>query len=304
VRLRATAIATILLLAALALAGPATAATSGVRLTATVNGVDVASASQGHPLKLVPSQPARIRLTINNASSSAITVATVKLSGRVAGLTFFAFYTSVDFTVFAGTTQELDYSLNLTGLSGQATGLIGGSLEIEDQHNHKIASIATVTDVRGSIYSVYGLFGLALVVLTLLALADNALAIARHKMPANRWRRGLRVMTPGIGIGLVLVFTMSAVRVWVPSPAKWWLVGAIFAVVFFALGYLTPTPVIEEDEDDDVHYYEPPPVGEGHPEYVVPPPPPPPVGFVPPPVPPSPPSTPPPPSTPEVGRLW
>ena len=36
------------------------------------------------------------------------------------------------------------------------------------------------------------------------------------RLSANRWRRGLRLLTPGIGIGLVLVFSASVARWWVP----------------------------------------------------------------------------------------
>jgi peptidoglycan/LPS O-acetylase OafA/YrhL len=106
-----------------------------------------------------------------------------------------------------------------------------------------------VADVRGSLWSVYGLLGLALLVLTALATVDAAIAIARHKDSQNRWRRGLRLLTPGIGIGLVLAFTASVARWWVPSTRLWLLVAGITAVTFFVLGYFSPTPE-NEDEDD------------------------------------------------------
>ena len=108
-----------------------------------------------------------------------------------------------------------------------------------------------VTDVHGSLVSVYGLFGLALLVLTILAFADVLLAIARHRMSPNRWRRGLRFLTPGIGLGLVLVFTLSALAVWVPSPGTWLVTVVVSAAVFFVLGYLSPTPRATEEEDDE-----------------------------------------------------
>jgi hypothetical protein len=59
------------------------------------------------------------------------------------------------------------------------------------------------------------------------------------------------MLTVGIGLGLVLVFTLSAVRVWSPSPARWFVVVAISALVFFVLGYLTPAPVDDEELDDE-----------------------------------------------------
>ena len=71
--------------------------------------------------------------------------------------------------------------------------------------------------------------------------------VARHKDSQNRWRRGLRMLTPGIGIGLVLAFTASVARWWVPSTHVWLLTAGITAATFFVLGYFSPTP----DEDDD-----------------------------------------------------
>ena len=75
-------------------------------------------------------------------------------------------------------------------------------------------------------------------------------------MPPNRWRRGLRMLTPGIGIGLVLVFSCRALRCGYRRPGTWLIVVLVFAVVFFVLGYLTPNPTVEgeDDEDDDDLY--------------------------------------------------
>lgn len=117
-----------------------------------------------------------------------------------------------------------------------------------------IATIATVTDVRGSLFSVYGLFGMALVVLTTMALLDAALGLARHRLSANRWHRGMRLLTPGIGIGLVLAFSASVLRLWVPNTGQWLFLAGLTAAAFFALGYFSPTPETEDDEpaDDDI----------------------------------------------------
>jgi hypothetical protein len=142
----------------------------------------------------------------------------------------------------------VQYKLDLTDLKHQATGLVATELIVRDHERDQVAVVHMVSDVRGSLWSVYGLLGLALLVLTALATVDAAIAIARHKDSQNRWRRGLRLLTPGIGIGLVLAFTASVVRFWVPSTQLWLLVAGITAATFFALGYFSPTP---EDEDED-----------------------------------------------------
>lgn len=238
------------LVAGLVLAAPAQAASGSIVVQATVNDVAAGGSSGSHPVRLNPAQDATMQVTVMNNGSEPVTVRRVELSGRVVGLTFFSFATSVNLTVPAGTADSLSYSVDLTGLGGQATGLMGGAVTLYDDHHHAIAHEKVVTDVRGSIFSVYGLFGFALLLLTILALLDLALAIARHRLPANRWRRATRATTPGIGLGLVLVFTLSAARVWVPDPQKWLLAAAGFAVGFFVIGYLTPTPVTDDDFDE------------------------------------------------------
>lgn len=229
----------------------ATLAAGAVTLSATVNGQDVASADQQHPVRLDPATPADVAVTVTNGGSVPLTVAAVDFSGHVLGLSFFAFHTSVAATVGPGATKTLSYPLDLSGLDGQATGLVNGTLAVQGADGEPVAQLPTVVDVQGSLVSVYGLFGLALVILTVLALVDTALAIARNRMPQNRWRRGLRLLTPGIGIGLVLVFTLSAFRVWVPSTERWLFVAGAFAVGFFLLGYLTPTPPDADAELDE-----------------------------------------------------
>jgi hypothetical protein len=229
----------------------ALAASPQVNVIARINGQAVSTSSGDHPIRLDPHHAAAVELTVDDTGAAPVTVHRVQLSGRVVGLTFYSFDTAVALTVQPGATATLRYSLDLTGLAGQATGLIGGSVTVFDDHGHQLAQQDTVTDVRGSFWSVYGLFGFALLLLTILAILDTTIALARHRMPPNRWRRGLRFLTPGIGLGLVLAFTLSAVRVWVPSTARWLLLAACFAVAFFVLGYLTPTPVDERDVAED-----------------------------------------------------
>ncbi|ELB89437.1 hypothetical protein Rwratislav_29494 [Rhodococcus wratislaviensis IFP 2016] len=237
-------------LGSLGLTAAPAAAAQPVLMSATINGQDIATADLENPVRLDPQGSADVSVTITNDSTDPLNVSAIHLSGNVLGLSFFAYHTSVALAVETGATETVNYVLDLTGLDGQATGLINGNVAVIDDSGATLADLSTVTDVRGSVVSVYGLFGLALAILTVLAIVDVALAIARGRLPLNRWRRGLRLLTPGIGIGLVLVFTLSVARVWVPTTERWITVAAAFAVGFFVLGYLTPTPA-EDDEDDD-----------------------------------------------------
>jgi hypothetical protein len=234
----------------LGLAGASAAASSSVQLKTTIDGTSVAGSSAAHPVTLRPNRPAEVDIEVTNEGTSDVTLSSVSLTGVVAGLTFFSYQTSVNLTLGPSQSTHLRYSLDLTGLDGQATGLIPARIAVADAHRHELASQSFVSDVRGSLDSVYGLFGLALLALTAAAIAGVVWAIATHRMPRNRWRRGLRVMTAGLGIGLVLVFTLSAFRVWVPSNGRWLVTVLVLGAVFFAVGYLTPTPASDQDEEE------------------------------------------------------
>jgi hypothetical protein len=120
-----------------------------------------------------------------------------------------------------------------------------------------VASQDLVVDVRGSVRSVYAAFGLAVAAFTGVSLAGALLALARHRLSPHRWRRAVRFTWPGIGIGLLLVFTLSAFRVFVPLPHRWVPIVAVSTIVLFVLGYLTPTPDEPDDEADELPEPEP-----------------------------------------------
>jgi len=231
--------------------GAAAAAAGGVTVTGTLNGHPLTGTDESHPLRLSPSGLSTVVVEVANNSSRTVDIRTVVLQGQVIGLTFFDFETSVDLSVKAHHQNGVSYLLDLSGLNGEATGLIPGSLSILGPNRNVITSDPLVTDVRGSIVSVYGLFGLGLLLLTLLALASTLLSVARHKLSSNRFRRALSFMVPGVGLGFVLVFTLSALRVWLPSSGHWLTIVLAFLAVFFAAGFLSPSPA-EEVADEDL----------------------------------------------------
>jgi hypothetical protein len=237
-------------LAVAATARPA-GADSSVAIATTIDGTAAGGSSPAHPVVLQPDQPANIDIEVTNDGGDSVALRTVRLTGVVTGLTFFSYQTSVNLTVEPGQSTHLRYSLDLTGLDGQATGLVPARISVSDADHHTVASQSFVSDVRGSLESVYGLFGLALLALTGLAFAGVLWAVATHRIPRNRWRRGMRLLTVGLGLGLVMVFTLSALRVWVPSPGRWVVTVLGFAVIFFVIGYLTPTPTGDDEEELD-----------------------------------------------------
>ncbi|MBB5959060.1 FlaG/FlaF family flagellin (archaellin) [Saccharothrix tamanrassetensis] len=209
-----------------------------VTLSATVDGTPVGN----DDLVLDPTGSARISVTVHNRTDTVRHVKTVRLSGTALALTFFSYDTTVPFDVPAKESVTKAFVLDLTQLGTQATGLLPTDIEVLDVQRDVIATISTTGDVRGSVWSVYGIFGIAVFALTALAWIGALWALARRRLPANRWQRAMQFLPAGIGTGLVAVISLSVLRVMAPSPAAEipFILGA--AAAAFALGYLTPHP--------------------------------------------------------------
>lgn len=240
-----------LVFACVAWVPPALAAPDGIRVAATIDDAPVERSTESRPIRLSPRRQATLSVEVTNDSAAPVDVRIVRLEGKVVGLTFFAYDTAVGLRVGPGQSGSRRFLLDLGGLDGQATGLIPGSVKLLDADRKVVAEQAGVVDVRGSLRSVYGLFGLGVAFLTGLSFLGALVGLARHRLPPNRWRRALRFLTPGLGLGLLLNFTLSATRVFVPTPGRWLTIVVVSAAVLFGLGYLTPAPDAGEDEDDE-----------------------------------------------------
>jgi hypothetical protein len=250
-------LAVLVLACAAALSFPAAASgRDAVRIVARIDGHGLASSSVTHPTKLNPTKPISLDLTVYNTGTQPVSVRSLRLDGRVIGLTFFAYNTATRFVVPAGAIQRRTISVDLLDLEHQATGLLPASVRLLDSREHTIASRSFIADVRGSARSVYAVFGMALVVLTVVLFVGTLLSLARHKLPANRFLRGARFAAPGVGLAFVAIFTFSAFRLWVPQAGVWELTVVLVGGAFFVLGYLSPTPDIPDYEQIGVLGYE------------------------------------------------
>ncbi|WP_143138856.1 hypothetical protein [Lentzea waywayandensis] len=175
---------------------------------------------------------------------------TVRISGTALALTFFSYDTTVPFDVPAKSSETRSFPLEPTDLGSQAIGLLPVTVEVIDVQRESIASVETTGDVKGSLWSVYGAFGLGVLVLTGLSWAGALIALARRRLPPNRWQRAMRFLPAGIGTGLVAVISLSVLRLVAPSPTAEipFIVGA--AAAAFVLGYLTPHPGERRDPSD------------------------------------------------------
>ncbi|WP_285753678.1 hypothetical protein [Lentzea sp. NBRC 105346] len=207
-------------------------------LEATVDGKPVGATT----LVLDPAQTPKISVTVRNNTDTVQRIRTVRLKGTALALTFFAYDTTVPFDVPAKSTATRGFQLDLADLGSQAIGLLPTTVQVINPDRDVVAEVEATGDVRGSLWSVYGVFGLAVLVLTILSWLGAIIALARRRLPANRWQRAMRFLPAGIGTGLVAVISLSVLRFIPPSPTAEvpFIVGAAGAALL--LGYLTPHP--------------------------------------------------------------
>lgn len=262
-------------------AAPASAADNNLDVRATIAGQSLKEAGANSPIALRPTDSTVVAVTVTNNGSSPVEVRAIRLDARVLGLAFFSYTTRVDLTVLPGSTGTRTFVLDLGDLDGQATGLLPATLALLAPDREILASESGTVDVRGKIRSVYGVFGLAVAAITALLLISLSLRLVRRTLPDNRWSRAVRFAVPGVGLGLVVTFTLGVLRVVVPSKGTsfGFLAGGL--VVGFVLGYLTPAPGDEADRDElderDVVAAPPPVSPPPAPPQTEPPPPPSPV---------------------------
>ncbi|WP_448616956.1 hypothetical protein [Modestobacter sp. URMC 112] len=220
--------------------------------TATLDGQNVDRLNGGQPVKLDASRPVEVALAVQNTSKDPVTVPYVQLEGRVLGLTFFAYTTQIDLLVPPGDEQKRVFDLRLLGLAEQASGLLPSRITLLDADGAPMSeAVRLQAEIAGNADSVYRVFGMAVGGLTLLLLAGVIWRLAAGRLSQDRWLRGTAMAAPGLGLGFLLTFTLSAMNVASPEPELWatLLIGG--AVLGFAAGYLSPTPGGDEEDDED-----------------------------------------------------
>ncbi|WP_135135446.1 hypothetical protein [Blastococcus sp. CT_GayMR19] len=210
--------------------------------TATVNGVNVDRTNR-EAVRLEPGERAQVAVVVQNRGNEPLSIPYVRLEGSVLGLSFYVFTTRVDFEVPAGAKAErLEYEIDLLDLGDQARGLIPSRVVLLDEDGNDLAAQAFRVDVRGDLTSVYMVFGLAVGALTLLLLGAALWRLSTGRLHPNRWRRGLTMAAPGLGLGFVLTFSLSVLRIASPQGRLWAILLLVGAAVGFAAGYLSPNP--------------------------------------------------------------
>lgn len=233
----------VLLVVALGLlfaSAPPAVASPAVEMHASINGRPVSTIDDNSPLRLQTDTVATVDVTVVNHTRSPIVVHSVRLEGKVMGLTFFSYETVIDLAVPAGRSASQTLSLDLIDLAHQASGLLPARLELLSSGRTVMASDSFAVHVVGSGWSVYSLFSLAVALLMAVGLARTLWLLATHRLDDNRWKRAVRFCGVGVGVGLTLTFSLSAIGALVPSSHDWLTFVVSCAALFFVLGELTP----------------------------------------------------------------
>jgi len=252
VALVAIVAATGILVASPLAAAPAAHAADRASLTwsVTLGGRDVLTATSNKPIRLVPDAGSTLVIVVHNDGTVPIAIRGAVFEGRVIGLPFFSYKTTMNVTVAPGAQGVRQaFPLDLSDLGDQANGLIPARVRLLGDGRQVLATKNFVVDVRGRIMSVYGIFGLVIAIVTVMLALGVVFALARRKLPRNRWQRATQFLPAGAGIGFVATFTFSATRLLTPSATLWVPLVLLCAGGAFALGYLAPGPL---DESADV----------------------------------------------------
>jgi hypothetical protein len=229
---------------------PAVAADSDITFTATLDGRSLDTIDANEPLKLHPDRGVLIAITARNTGTKDVEVRSVRLDAHVVGLAFFTYTTRVDLALAPGASGDRHFLLDLGDLGGQATGLLPAEVTLLAADRSALAVRALPVDVRGNARSVYGVFAIGVGAVTLLLLIGLLIRLASHRLPDNRWSRAWRFAVPGAGIGLTLTFTLSALRLVVPSARASTLLFVGAGLIGFVAGYLSPSQDDDSDRDD------------------------------------------------------
>jgi len=222
----------------------------GVVWAATVNGHSVERAGDD-PVSLDPRRPAEVVVRLENGSAERVEIPFVRLQGAVLDLPFYTYTVEVGLTVPAGKAEERTFTIRLLDLGAQASGLIPSRMSLLDGDAQEISGRDLTVDVRGEATSIYWVFGAAIGALALLLLAGALWRLATGRLHVNRWRRALVFAAPGLGLGFLLTFTLSALRVAAPEGSLWTSLVLGGGALGFLAGYLSPTPGAADDRADE-----------------------------------------------------
>ena len=233
-----TTLGSILVVLGLLVATPAIAQTDGdLKWSASIAGRPLEEIDSNRPLQLGADDQVPVVLKLENLGTDEIQVRGVRLNGRVMGMSFFSFTVRVDVVLPPGGSTQREFNIDLDALTDQANGYIPSYFQILNPDRDVVGEDPIPVDVRGSLFSVYGLFGISVALLTLALLASLLVSIYQARFAGrNQWQRALQFLPVGVGVGLTLTFTLSGLRILIPSATAWLTLVLLFGGASLDIG--------------------------------------------------------------------
>jgi hypothetical protein len=248
-----------LALAALVVAGSvswatptAVGASDGMSFHARLNGEPIDLSSSGDPIVLKPDRPSLLTLDMRNRGTQPAVVRHVQIRGTAFGITLMAYDFTINSFVPAGGHQRLTVPIQFVDLGQQSDGLLPATMRLLDRDNAELATQDFTVDVQGSPGSLIVIFTMILAIATGISIAAVWIAIVRRRLPASRWRRGLRLGIVGAGVGVTLTMLLSVLLFMPPKGAVWIPLVFVPTGIGFALGYISPGPMSMHEEEEEV----------------------------------------------------
>ena len=212
-----------------------------VEFTAELNGIDVSTSEPNDPIKLTDTEPAELRLTVENVSDEPVTVRYIRFEGQVLDMIFLTYDTAVRVDLAPGETRDIPtVVLDFFDLGGQASGYLRGHVQLYGEDREILGSEQAFLDADGDGFSTLSWFNLLLLLATAAGLGWNLYRLAQRRLPANRFVRALRFLAVGVGAGLTLAVAFSTLRLWPLGTVAWVLFMVIGGVAGYAVGFLLP----------------------------------------------------------------
>lgn len=220
-------------------------------LNGEINGEPLSGANRTSPLTIDPELPVVVEVTIDNPTSTDAEVRHLRLEGEVLGMRFAHANTQVDFAVPANGSRTYAAEIDFFDLSEQIKGHTSARLGAYDDDRELLASDDFFIDVDGDWTSTLAITFFQVLAFAALSLAANWLGLLRHRLPANRFVRGLRFAATGLSAAVAILLIASLIGLWLPPGAVWIPVLIIATLGSFLLGYVSPGPAYLDDDEEE-----------------------------------------------------
>jgi hypothetical protein len=229
-----------------ALCGTAGAQTvdRSVSITGTIGDRDIATGKTSEDaLPLDPDELIPVHLTLRNETSEEEVIRYVRLEGKALGLTFLTYDFGVRAALGPHDRTVIDTKLDFFDLESQATGFLGTSIRVYDEHGFLIGEQRFVVDVLGRPNSTLGAFAVIVFGLAVFSVSVIIVNTIRRRLPSNRFVRAMQFAMAGAAIGVTLSLGVSILRIGFADVDAWARIVSLPTAIAFALGYIAPGPL-------------------------------------------------------------